>query len=56
MHALKTASGLIKPDGLIYVESPEEISDASLSEIGLQAVRRLKSGASSLLLARQTEQ
>lgn len=56
MHALKAASGLIKPDGLIYVESPEEISDASLSEIGLQAVRRLKSGASTLLLARQTEQ
>ena len=42
-------------DALVYVESPQEISNEMLASLSLSAVRRLKAGASYMLLAQKTE-
>lgn len=49
--ALKCCAGKLKKYGFIYLESPQEISDEKLSEFGLEAVRRLKAGATHMVLA-----
>lgn len=49
--ALKKAVSVLSPEGLIYVESPSELSDEFLNSLNLQALRRAKTGASCLLLA-----
>lgn len=53
--AIKKAVPLLNSSGLIYVESPTEISDEFLDSFGLTAVKRSKGGASHLLLAQKTE-
>ena len=53
--AIQKAVPLLNFSGLIYVESPTEISDDFLDSFGLTAVKRSKGGASHLLLAQKTE-
>ncbi len=53
--AIKKAVPLLNSSGLIYVESPTEISEEFLESFGLTAVKRSKGGASHLLLAQKTE-
>ena len=55
-QALNKAVKLLSADGLIYVESPEEISNQMLNKYALHAVRRLKAGASNMLLAELNEE
>ena len=55
LKALKRCVPMLASDGLIYVESPQEISDEILTSLSLTAARRLKAGASRMLLAQKTE-
>ncbi len=55
-QALNKAVKLLSADGLIYVESPEEISNQMLNKYALHAVRRLKAGTSNMLLAELNEE
>ena len=55
LKALKRCVQMLASDGLIYVESPQEISDEILTYLSLTAARRLKAGASRMLLAQKTE-
>jgi len=53
--ALKRCAPMLASDALVYVESPQEISNEMLASLSLSAVRRLKAGASYMLLAQKTE-
>lgn len=53
--AIKKALSLLDSGGLIYVESPTEITDDFLDPLGLTAVKRAKGGASHLLIAQKSE-
>ncbi len=55
IKALKFALPLLTNQGFIYVESPSEISDETLKTLKLTAVRRLKAGASHMLLTQLKE-
>ncbi len=55
IKALNFAYSLLAPQGFIYVESPSEISDETLESLKLTAVRRLKAGASHMLLTQLKE-
>ncbi len=55
IRALKFALPLLTTQGFIYVESPSEISDETLETLKLTAVRRLKAGASHMLLTQPKE-
>ncbi len=55
LNALKFALPLLAAQGLIYVESPSEIGDETLETLKLTAVRRLKAGASHMLLTQPKE-
>ena len=55
LKALKRCVPMLASDGLIYVESPQEISDEILTSLSLTAARRLNAGASRMLLAQKTE-
>lgn len=55
LHALRVCLPHLSPQGLVYVESPEEIKEDTLSEYALKAVRRAKSGASYMLLAQKKD-
>ena len=46
---------MLASEGLVYVESPQEISDEVLTSLSLSAIRRLKAGASHMLLAQKSE-
>ena len=53
--ALKRCAPMLASDALVYVESPQEISNEMLASLSLSAVRCLKAGASYMLLAQKTE-
>lgn len=55
LKAIRRAVPLLAADGFVYVESPQEISDETLASLSLNAVRRLKTGASCMLLAQKSE-
>ncbi len=55
LKAMKFALRHLAPEGLIYTESPAEITDGALVELKLEAVKRLKAGNSHLLLAKKVQ-
>ncbi len=55
LKAIKRAVPLLAAEGLVYVESPQEIPDETLASLSLNAVRRLKAGTSCMLLAQKIE-
>lgn len=52
-QAIAACAGLLSQDGLVYVESPEEIKEDILAQFNMSAVRRSKGGASFMLLAQK---
>ena len=55
LKALKRCVPMLASEGLVYVESPQEISDEVLTSLSLSAIRRLKAGTSHMLLAQKSE-
>lgn len=55
LKALSFAADLLAPSGIIYVESPFEISDEALENFSIKAIRRLKTSTSRMLLAQKSE-
>lgn len=53
LKALTACIPCLSQEGLVYIESPEEIRDDMLSQMDMIAVRRGKGGASFLLLAQK---
>ena len=54
-NALTDCVPMLASEGLVYVESPQEISDEVLTSLSLSAIRRLKAGTSHMLLAQKSE-
>ena len=55
LKALKRCVPMLASEGLVFVESPQEISDEVLTSLSLSAIRRLKAGTSHMLLAQKSE-
>lgn len=53
LRAAQAVLPLLSEDGLLYVESDEEITDEALAGVGLEAIRRSHAGVVSFLLARR---
>lgn len=54
--ALELSKNLLKPRGIVYIESPKEIGDDCLNAQGWTALRRAKAGQCHLLLVEKTEE